>query len=135
MKNAKGFTLVELMFVVVILGLLVSLAVPYFGGTTDKVKLTEFKPVLKQAIVLYEAYYEEKDTYVTGVGNIANGNREIGFTLPKAETRFAYSSVETEKGVVVTARLKKDLKEYKAGMGADLNQDYEKNTVTKDIPW
>ena len=70
MKNEKGFTLVELLIVIIIVGILTSLAIPKFMGATTKAKLTEFKPVLKQAIVLYNAYYEEHDTYMTKTGNI-----------------------------------------------------------------
>ena len=135
MKSTKGFTLVELLIVIVIIGILASLAIQKFTGATDKAKLSEFKPVLKQAIVMYNAYREENDTYVTKTGDVSNGNQEIGFDLPKGKSRFNYSSVESEAGVVVTARLKVNLGSYKKGSGADLNQDMEKNTVTKDIAW
>ena len=134
-KNASGFTLVELMVVIVVIGILAALAIPRFTGVTAKAKLSEFKPVLKQAATLYNAYYEEHDTYVTKTGNISNGNEEIGFDLPEGESRFDYSSVESPNGVVVTAKLKSKVGKYEAGKGADLNQKLEKNTVTKDLPW
>jgi prepilin-type N-terminal cleavage/methylation domain-containing protein len=133
--NEKGFTLVELLVVIVIIGILASIAIPQFMGATTKAKLSEFKPVLKQAVVEYNAYYQEHDTYVTPTGDISNGNPDIGFSLPSGESRFDYSSVESENGVIVTARLKKDVLPYKEGMAADLNEKLEKNTVSKDIPW
>lgn len=135
MRDRKGFTLVELMVVIVVIGILATLAIPRFMGVSDKAKLSEFKPVLKQAVTLYNAYYQEKETYVTPTGNISDGNSDIGFDLPSGESRFEYSSVESEEGVVVTARLKKKVGKYAAGMGADLNEKFEKNTATKDIPW
>jgi prepilin-type N-terminal cleavage/methylation domain-containing protein len=134
-NNSRGFTLVELMVVIVIIGILAALAIPRFTGVTTKAKLSEFKPVLKQAVTLYNAYHEEHETYITKTGNISNGNEEIGFDLPEGESRFDYSSVESPDGVVVTAKLKKKVGKYEVGQGADMNQKFEKNTVTKDLPW
>ena len=135
MRDRKGFTLVELMVVIVVIGILATLAIPRFMGVSDKAKLSEFKPVLKQAVTLYNAYYQEKETYVTPTGNISDGNSDIGFDLPSGDSRFEYTSVESVDGVVVTAKLKKKVGKYAIGMGADLNEKFEKNTATKDIPW
>jgi prepilin-type N-terminal cleavage/methylation domain-containing protein len=135
MNNNKGFSLVELMVVIVIIGILASLAIPRFMGVTDKAKLSEFKPVLKQAITLYNAYYQEKETYVTPAGNITAGNQDIGFDLPSGDSRFEYSSVESAEGVVVTAKLKKKIGHYEAGTTADMNEKFEKNKAGGTLPW
>ena len=135
LKNHSGFTLIELMIVIVIIGILASIAIPKFMGATDKAKLVEFKPVLQQAVTLYNAYYQENDTYKTPTGDISNGNSDIGFDLPSGQSRFDYSSKESDNGVVVTARLKLNIGKYKIGEGADLNNKLEKKTVTKDIKW
>jgi prepilin-type N-terminal cleavage/methylation domain-containing protein len=135
MKKQNGFSLVELMVVIVIMGILASLAIPRFMGVTDKAKLSEFKPVLKQAITLYKAYYQEHETYKTPTGNIIDGNQDIGFDLPEGESRFEYSSVESDEGVIVSAKLKKKIGKYDAGAGADLNDKLEKNKGGGTIPW
>ncbi|MBN1128440.1 MAG: type II secretion system protein [Chitinispirillaceae bacterium] len=135
MRYQKGFTLVELMVVIVIIGVLASLAIPRFMGVTDKAKLSEFKPVLKQAITLYNAYYQEHETYKTPSGNIEDGNSDIGFDLPDGESRFIYRSDETDDGVTVIAEIKKKIGKYEKGATADLNEKLEKNKGGGTIPW
>ncbi len=75
----KGFTLVELMVVIVIIGILAALAIPRFMGATNKTKATEFKTVLKSINTLQNAYRQERDRW----GSAAD---TIGADLPKATT-------------------------------------------------
>ena len=85
----KGFTLVELMVVIVIIGILAALAIPRFLGATNKSKAAEFKPVLKQIYTLQEAYRQEKDAY-------ASAAADIGFDAPeKTQARFEYDVFAT----------------------------------------
>lgn len=96
----KGFTLVELMVVIVIIGILAALAIPRFLGATNKTKAAEFKPVLKQIYTLQEAYKQEKDAY----SNDADGS-DIGFDKPDSvSARFSYgvSSTGTRIGFANT---------------------------------
>jgi prepilin-type N-terminal cleavage/methylation domain-containing protein len=58
LKNKKGFTLTELMIVVVILGILVLIAVPIYNNVTDEAKRSTCdanRRTIESAIVQYSA--------------------------------------------------------------------------------
>ena len=54
--NRKGFTLIELMIVVVIIGILAALAIPRFMQATVKTKQSEAKQMLKQIYTMQHSY-------------------------------------------------------------------------------
>lgn len=62
--NRKGFTLIELMIVVVIIGILAALAIPRFMEATLKAKKSEASSVLKQIYTLQRAYKQGSATAV-----------------------------------------------------------------------
>ena len=63
LRNKKGFTLIELMIVVVIIGILAALAIPRFTQASARAKEKEADGILKQVYTLQQTYYANNGTY------------------------------------------------------------------------
>lgn len=63
LKREEGFSLPELLIVLVIIGILVMIAIPIYQNITTKAKTTEAKLMLGQVETLQKAYYMEYDYY------------------------------------------------------------------------
>lgn len=75
-KSSDGFSLTELLVVLVIIGILVLLALPRLTPIVTKAKTTEAKLNLKQVYMLEKAFKYEYDRYSTSL-------TEIGFEQEK----------------------------------------------------
>lgn len=97
-----GFSLTELMIVLVIIGILVLLALPKLLPVVTKAKTTEAKLQLKQLFTLEQAYKFERDRY-------SNSLSEIGFDQEKlvpqgGQARYKIEILSAdEKGFAATA--------------------------------
>ena len=96
---AKGFTLIELMIVVAIIGILAAIAIPNFVKFQCRSKQSEAKTNLKAVYVAEEAYRSENDKYQTlaQVGYAPKGNK-IRYTYT-----VAVSNALTESSFLATA--------------------------------
>lgn len=65
MKMRKGFTLVELIIVMVILGALAAIAVPKMGGSTEGARLASIKSDMRMAIAKANEQYSKALDYST----------------------------------------------------------------------
>src|SRR5262249_54834591 len=78
----KGFTLIELMIVVAIIGILAAIAIPNFIKFQARSKQSEAKANLKAIFTAQKAFFQEKDRFSSLTG-------EVGFE-PERTNRYAY---------------------------------------------
>jgi prepilin-type N-terminal cleavage/methylation domain-containing protein len=93
-NTCEGFTLVELMIVVVIIGILAAVAIPNFTTVVTKAKLSELKSGLWNIVHLEQAYYHARESYV----EFAYGENSValGYNQPASKSHFTFSFVNSD---------------------------------------
>ena len=114
-KNQKGFTLIELMIVVAIIGILAAIAIPNFRNYQMKAKAAEASTNLGNIKTAQEAYLAEHDAYLACAANPAagipvtpvafdagGGFAAIGFA-PSGPVRYQYAVTVTAPAAATPA--------------------------------
>jgi type IV pilus assembly protein PilA len=93
-KDEKGFTLIELMIVIAIIGILAAIAIPQFSAYRNRAFNAAALSDLKNAVTAQEAYFVDFQVYGGATGdNITPTSSNI------LQTRYG---VEISKGVTLT---------------------------------
>jgi len=105
-NREKGFTLIELMIVVVIIGILAALAIPRFMQATTKSKQSEAKQLLKQVYTMQRTFRQASNpgTYGdNGVTAVAGGTfPAIGVEI-MVGAAYSYAMVAAADAFTCTA--------------------------------
>ena len=107
MTRSKGFTLIELMIVVGIVGILAAIAYPNYMEYIQRGNRSEGQALLNDAAASQERFFAQNNTYVTSQANIArHGLRNTNGTTVNSDTgkyQLTVSSESNDGGYTLTA--------------------------------
>ena len=99
-KNEKGFTLIELMIVIAIIGILAAIAIPQFSAYRKRSYNAAAQADLRNACTAQEAYFVDNATYATAAGTLAGATYGF-FTSGKVTVSI---SSATNTGYTMTSK-------------------------------
>jgi prepilin-type N-terminal cleavage/methylation domain-containing protein len=108
-RQQYGFTLIELMIVVVIIGVLVAIAAPKFAHTKEKAYLASMKSDLRNLVTAEEMYFEDNMTYtadksLAGLNYIETTAVTVAITV-NAGPPMGYSAISTHTATAATCAI------------------------------
>lgn len=109
-RNKRGFTLIEILIVLVIIGILAGLAIPRFVGATARAKQVEAKQLLRQIYTMQETHRLEHDSYwIPSLGTKASATNPEAFApigveiMPQARYEYEIRGDQNEFTATATA--------------------------------
>lgn len=119
MKN-KGFTIIELMIAVAIIGVLAAIAIPAYQNYIIRAKVSESLTFASQAKTAVAEFYQSQ-------GSLPTSNTQAGLAASVSGTNVSAVSVGTGGQITVTASI--------AGIPTTANITFTPSTGPSGITW
>lgn len=110
-SNEKGFTLIELMIVVAIIGILAAIAIPQFAAYRERAYIASQKADCHSIKIAEEAYFVDNDCYTNQIDKLADfgfNNSSVGNT-PTVVVTPVENGTDTFEVTVKSSKTDKDV--------------------------
>ncbi len=102
MKEQKGFTLIEVMIVIAIIGLLAAIAIPQYNDYVTRARIPDATSGLAAKRVRLEQYFQDNRTYADAPDcqNDSNTSAFFDFACDGTENEDSFNLTATGKGTM-----------------------------------
>jgi len=101
--NRKGFTLVEVLIVVIIIGILAAIGIPQFSASIEKAKGGEARAGLGNIQTGEKVYFAENEKYTAAIGDLDISLAPKYWSFSIATTGSTYTATATRIGSGTTS--------------------------------
>jgi type IV pilus assembly protein PilA len=109
-RDERGFTLIELMVVVLIIAILIAIAIPTFLGARTKAQDRAAQVGLRQALLTEKTFYTDNETYDATSAQLIALEPTIGFddvVANASKTKVGYTGSDTDVVMVQQSKSNK----------------------------
>ncbi|MCS5694822.1 type IV pilin protein [Desulfofundulus thermocisternus] len=131
LRNEKGFTMIEMMVVLIIIAVLIGAGVKFYIGYVDKAKITKAKGDITTMQAALDSYYAENNAYPAG-GDLSKAGLSTDIISTDGAKVYKYQVSNDNSSYVVSTSKTVDGTNYVYGKGE--NGKSEAPTTDKTVP-